>query len=145
MSSKQKHTLEDLLRLNKYLSAMGTHWCPIVSSKKIKKEIIDRCNDLGVSLYEVVSRADVSWGTIKNFYMKEEEPNSRPSLRAEEIMKIAELVGIEIRVAVLRKPIDTIDRDKLLNDKFIPHAQRKKNKKLGGNGSYIPKSKRHNE
>jgi hypothetical protein len=142
MSSK--HSVEELLRLNNYLSAMATHWCPIVSSKKIKKEIIERCNDLGVSLYEVVSRADVSWGTVKSFYMKTEEPESRPSLRAEDIMKIAELIGIEIRVAVLRKPIENIDRDKLLNDKFIPHAQRKKNKKLGRNGSYIPKSKRHN-
>ena len=145
MSSNQESEIDRLRRLNRYLSAMGTHWCPIVSSKKIKKEIVDRCNDLGVSMYELVSRADVSWSTVKNFYLKDEDPDSRPSLRAEDLMKIAELIGIEIRVAVLRKPIEDVNREKLLNDKFIPHAQRKKNKKFDRNGSYLPKSKRDNK
>lgn len=117
-------------RLIEYLKGHTDHYCPIVSSKEIKELIINRLNELGVSAMEVCIRADVSYGTFKNFYLDIEEPKSKPSLRPEDLMKIGELIGIRIRITVVAKDASLIDRTKLLNEKYLPHGQRKKNKKL---------------
>ena len=108
----------------------GTHWCPIVSSHRIRKSIIDRCNDLGVSVFEIAIRADVSWHSVKKFWIGIDDPKSRPSIRAEDIIRMGELVGIKIRTMVVEDDIENIDRSKLLNEKFLPIARRKKNKKF---------------
>lgn len=128
---KKRKQLQKAYRLVDMFKGSGTHWCPIVSSAVIRKEFITRCNDLGVSVFEVAIRADVSYNSVKKFWLKLDEPKSRPSLRAEDIIKMGELVGIKIRTSVIVGDINEIDRSKLLNDKFIPHARRKKNKKLG--------------
>ena len=117
-------------RLNQQ-KAHNTHYCPIVSSKVIKQTFVNRLNDLGVSAYEVCIRADVSYNSFKKHYLEVDEPKSRPSLRPEDLQKIGELIGIKIKTTVVLKDVSEIDRNKLLNEKYIPHAKRKKNKKLG--------------
>jgi len=106
------------------------HWCPIVSSKEIKECIIGRINELGVSASEICIRADISYATFKKYYLETENPKSRPSLRPEDLMKVGKLIGIKIRPTIIMKEAHLIDRTKLLNDKYIPHVKRKKNKKL---------------
>jgi len=132
MSSSQKdeNKIRYLSRIIDYLNAHTTHYCPIVSSKEIKQVIINRMNELGVSAYEVCIRADVSYNSFYKHYMKVDEPDSRPSLRPEDLMKIGALIGIKIKPTVILQDASKIDRTKLLNEKFIPHAKRKKNKKL---------------
>ena len=125
MSSKQNP-----YRLINYLKGHTEHWCPIVSSKEIKELIINRLNELGVSASEVCIRADVSYASFKKFYLEEDEPKSKPSLRPEDLMKVGKLIGIKIKTQVIVKDAHLIDRSKLLNKKFIPHGERKKNKKL---------------
>jgi len=125
MSSKQNP-----YKVIEYLKAHTDHWCPIVSSKEIKQLLIERMNNLGVSAFEVCIRADVSYATFKKYYLEIEEPTSRPSLRPEDLMKIGKLIGIKIRTTVVVGDIEKIDRNKLLNEKYIPRVQRKKNKKL---------------
>ena len=125
MSSKQ-----DPYKLISYLKGHTDHWCPIVSSKEIKQLIIDRLNELGVSASEICIRADISYASFKKFYLEEDEPKSRPSLRPEDLMKVGELIGIKIKTQVIVKDAHLIDRSKLLNEKYIPHGKRQKNKKL---------------
>lgn len=135
MTSKQEEKLRDQLksarRLNDWLKAHTTHWCPIVSSKKIKQILVDRCNELGVSMYEVALRADVSWNTVKKYYLNCDDPESRPSLRQEDLVRMGELIGVKIKVQVILDDPENVDRKKLLNEKFIPRGKRKRNKKVG--------------
>lgn len=129
--SLENNRVDKLLKLNKYLKGHTTHYCPIVSSKKIKDVLINRANELGVSMEELAIRADVSWNSLKKFYLECEEPESRPSLRPTDLMKVGELIGIRIRTNVILTPIENIDVNDLIKRKYIPHEQRKKNKKLG--------------
>lgn len=122
--------IDKLRKLLRYANGRMTHWCPIVSSHEIKRAIIERCNELGVSIMEVCLRADVSYNTVNRFYVNDDEPKSRPAIRPEDIIKIAELIGIKIRVRAFMKPAAEIDTTKLLNENFIPNGKRKKNKKL---------------
>ena len=85
MSSKQ-----DPYKLISYLKGHTDHWCPIVSSKEIKQLIIDRLNELRVSASEICIRSDISYASFKKFYLEEDEPKSRPSLRPEDLMKVEE-------------------------------------------------------
>lgn len=128
---KKRKQLKRAYRLIDYLRVRAIWWCPIVSSHAIRKSIVDRMNDLGVSMFEIALRADVSYNSISKYWLGSDEPLSRPSVRAEDIIKIGELIGIKIRITVVEGDINNVDRTKLLNDKFIPRGRRKKNKKLG--------------
>lgn len=128
---KKKKQLRRAYRLVDLLGGNVTHWCPIVSSHVIRDAIVNRANELGVTMFEIALRADVSYNTVKKYWIHDEDPLSRPSLRAEDVIKIGEIIGIKIRVQVIEDNIESVDRTKLLNDKFIPREQRKKNKKLG--------------
>jgi len=124
--------LQKQYQINDWLKAHTNHWCPIVSSKAIKKQIVARITELGASPFEVCIRADVSWNSFNKYYLKAEEPFSRPSLRPEDLMRIGDLIGIKIKTTLILGDKDDIDVSKLLNEKFIPHGKRKKNKKLTG-------------
>ena len=113
------------------LGANASHWCPIVSSHAIKKAIVERINELGVTALEVCVRADVSFNSFQKFYLRCDEPLSKPSIRAEEIMKIGDLIGLKVRVRVFAIPKEEIDVNEFVIEKYIPVEQRKKNKKLG--------------
>ena len=130
MSSEKDALITKLYKLNNILSAAASHWCPIVSSHVIKKAFVERCNDLGVSVMEVCIRADVSWAVVKRYYLREDDPLSRPAMRAEDLINMGDLVGLKIRTRVFAQPAEEVDVKKLLNEKFIPVEQRKKNKKL---------------
>lgn len=130
MSSNQDKKINDLYQRIRFLEAHTTHYCPIVSSKEIKQCIIDRLNELGVSAYEVAIRADVSYNSFKKLYLDVDDPESRPSLRPEDLMKVGRLIGIKIKPTLILQDASKIDRTKLLNEKYIPHGKRKKNKKL---------------
>ena len=61
-----------------------------------------------------------------------DEPESRPSLRPEDLKRIGRLIGIKFRTTIVMCDAKLIDRNKLLIEKFIPRDKRRKNKKLSG-------------
>lgn len=97
-----------------YLQANLNHWCPVVSSKAIKIVIIDRCDKIGVSLAEVCASCDVKYKPVKSYWVEMNDALSRPNLRAQDIMKIAEKLGIDIRTLAVVKDIEKVKREDIL-------------------------------
>ena len=85
---KKKKQLRYAYRVVDMFKGSGTHWCPVVSSHKIRETIVARCNDLGVSVFEVAIRADVSWNSVKKYWLQCDDLKSKPSLRAEDIITL---------------------------------------------------------
>lgn len=127
---KKRKQLRRAYKLVDLFKGSGTHWCPVVSSHTIRKEIVNAANHLGVSMFEIAIRADVSWTSVKKHWLECDDIVSRPSLRAEDIIKMGELLNIKIRTTVVVGDIKEVDRSKLMNEKFLPVERRKKNKKL---------------
>lgn len=103
-----------LARRLAYLQSNVNHWCPVVSSKEIKIVINQRCVELGVSMAEICASCDVSYRMVKKFWIETNDAVSRPKLRAEHIIKIADKVGVNIRTLVVVKPIEQMDRNEIL-------------------------------
>ena len=75
MISEQEHRriVENLKSLVRIHSARAKRWCPIVSSTEIRKHLIDRCNEVGVSIYEVAQRSGIRPSILKKQYVEAEE------------------------------------------------------------------------
>lgn len=93
----------------------------IVSSGEIKKLIKRRAEELNVSLYNVAQEADISWDTFKKNYLQADEPYCSPSLRQEHIIKVLEILGVQIRVQLIEEPLENVDV-KYLQEKEFEHA-----------------------
>lgn len=106
---------ENLIRRIAYLQANLNHWCPVVSSKAIKIIVIQRCDEVGVSLAEVCASCNVKYKPIKAYWVEMDDALSRPNLRAQDIMKIAEKLGIDIRTLAVVKALEKVNRDDILN------------------------------
>jgi hypothetical protein len=130
MISEQEHrrVVENLKSLVRIHSARAKRWCPIVSSTEIRKHLIDRCNEVGVSIYEVAQRVGIKPAILKKQYVEAEELLSTSSLRAEDIINIGHLLNTKIRVRVFPGDIEEVDRSKLLNQKFIYTGKGSQNK-----------------
>lgn len=109
---------DELWRLINFLKAHNKHWCPIVSSKEIKKAICNRCDELGVTLAEVCASAEVNYKTVKKFYIDVDEAVSRSNLRAETLMKIGKEIGIKIKVIAIMDKVENIDPKNILKIGF---------------------------
>lgn len=118
--------MRSLIRIH---SARAKRWCPIVSSTEIRKHLIDRCNEVGVSIYEVALRIGIKPAILKAQYVEADELLSTSSLRAEDIINMGHLLNTKIRVRVFPGDIGEVDRSKLLNEKFIYSGKGTQNKK----------------
>lgn len=114
-----KGTIKNQQALINFLRGHTEHYCPIVSSKEIKKTICKRCDELGVSLMEVCARADVNYKVIKKFYIDREEPLSKPSLRSTDLEKIGAVIGIKIRITLVMADIKSINRQDILKGGYV--------------------------
>lgn len=96
------------------------HWCPVVSSSVIKSAIISRCDEIGVSLAEVCASCGVKYKPVKEHWINTSDAVSRPTLRADHIIKIGLALGIDIRTLVVMKDIDRHEKRKeILKGEFI--------------------------
>lgn len=121
MSSKEeirilKDKLNDAWSLIQKKNGQIKHYCNIVSSRVIKKTIIDRCTQLGITPYEVCSRTDLKWFTFNKNYLKESEPKSSPAIRSDDIIKFARMIGIHIKIEVILDNVENVDIEGLKDD-----------------------------
>lgn len=112
MSYEEKN---DAGKIINYLKAHTKHWCPIVSSKEIKKLIFNRCDELCVSIQEVIISCDLNIKVLMKYWVNENDAVSRPGVRAEQIIKIGKAIGIEIRTVVVVKDKQDYNRNEILN------------------------------
>jgi len=136
MISEEEHRriVNNMRKLVRIHSKRATRWCPIVSSTEIRKHLIDRWNEVGVSIYEVALRIGISHNVLRKQYVEAEELLSTSSLRAEDIIKMGHLLNTQIRVRVFPGDIEEVDRNKLLNEKFVYSGKKSQNKKPGSKG-----------
>ena len=85
------------------------HYCNIVSSKEIKKALINRCTELGITPYEVCTRAGLKWYTFRKNYLENDEPKSTPAIRSTDIVRFARLIGIHIKINVILDKKENVD------------------------------------
>lgn len=112
----------------KELKKRVSHYCPIVSNKDLRSEMINRSIDLGVSLKEVCIKADVSWDLFERKYLNVDIPKSDYYLRADEITAVAAVLGYKVKITIIKQGIEKVSVAEIL--KGIPKDERKKNKKL---------------
>jgi len=112
-------TVKSLKALVNFLRGHTQHYCPIVSSKQIKKTIVQRCDDLGVSLAEVCARGEINYKVIKKYYIDLEEPLSRPNLRSTDLEKIGSIIGLKIRITVVMAKKESVDRKDILKIGYV--------------------------
>jgi len=82
-------------------------WDIIVSSKELKKLMVERAKELDVSLFHVVRHAGINWSTFRTKYLYSEDVLSRPSIRQKHVLKVCEILGIDVRVT-----LNVVDPDK---------------------------------
>ena len=115
-------------RAVKELKKRVSHYCPIVSNKDLRNELITRSIDLGVSMKEVCIKADVSWDLFERKYLNVDVPKSDWYLRADEITAVAAVLGYKVKITIIKQSIEKVSVAEIL--KGIPKNERKKNKKL---------------
>ena len=93
-------------------------WDIIVSSAELKKLIIKRCEDLDVKLMHVVEDVGLVWQTFRNNYLNNPNALSTPAVRAENILDICEVLGIDVKISVRIKEPDKEKIFKLKTKKF---------------------------
>jgi len=90
----------------------------VIGSNELKKLLISRCDELGVSLFHVSQEAGVNWRTLRDNYLNKTNALSRPTLRQSTMIKLFDIVGIKIRVqAVICEP-DPVMIQKLKDKPF---------------------------
>ena len=107
---KKIRELYDLLR---WKNGQITHYCPIVSSKEIKKALIQRCNKLGITPYEVCIKAELKWQTFRKNYIQKDQPMSTPALRSTDLRRFAKIIGVDIRINVVMDKVENVDIEKI--------------------------------
>ncbi len=122
MPSKKEKELQDkldgLYDLLRIKNGQIKHYCNIVSSKEIKKALINRCTELGITPYEVCTRAELKWYTFKNNYLECDEPKSSPATRSTDIIRFARLIGIHIKINVILDKKENVNIENLKMEKI---------------------------
>ena len=91
----------------------------IVSSGEIKKLILDRAEILGLSIYQVCEEAGMNYDYFKKFYLQKQEPQCSFKLRQLDLIRIAAVVVVEIRLTILTTPIDQVETEHIKGKKFV--------------------------
>jgi len=81
----------------------------VIDSSELKKIVKHRIKELNLKLFNVCSVNNVSYNTFKK-YLEEDKSLSSPNLRQEHLIKIAESLGVKIRVQIIIQKIDSVDR-----------------------------------
>ena len=81
----------------------------VIDSSELKKLIKFRIKELNTTSAAICKANNVSHETFKK-YLSEDKSLSSPNLRQEHLINIAETLGVNIRVQIIIKKIDTVDR-----------------------------------
>jgi len=95
-------------------------WDIIVSSKELRKLIVERADELDVNIFHVVREAGLNWSTFKKRYLYSEDILSRPSIRQENILKVCEVLGLDIKLTITVTEPDKELLHKLRNKDYEP-------------------------
>lgn len=98
----------------------------IVSSSELKKLIKFRAEALNVSLYHVANAAGIRYATFKAYYLQEDDPKCSPALRQEHLIKVAEQLGIKIRVTLVLEDLEKVDITKLKGKPFVNESSKRR-------------------
>lgn len=91
----------------------------IISSGIIKRTFFERCQELNLDPYSVAISAGISLNAFKEHYVKNPIPSATHTLPQEKFIKMLEIVGIDIKVSVIKHSVeDTIKRQKERNYKI---------------------------
>ena len=78
----------------------------IVSSGRIRREFFSRCKLMELNSVTVAMKAGLSIRAFNEEYLNNTEPVACSKLPQDKFIKMLELVGIEIKVQVILKPLD---------------------------------------
>ena len=81
----------------------------IVSSGELKKLILDRTEELGLSHWQVCQAAGLSYKYYKEFYLEQAEPLCSNKLRQMDMIRIANILGLEFKFIIVKTPIEKVD------------------------------------
>lgn len=81
----------------------------IIDSSELKKLIRYRIKELNINTYVLCKANNVSYSVFKK-YLNNDKSLSTPSLRQEHMIRIAESLGIRIRVQLIVGKIEDVDR-----------------------------------
>ena len=95
-------------------------WDIIVSSKELKKLIIERTEELDVKLFHVVKEAGMSWWSFRDNYLYSEDIMSGPSIRQATILKVCKILGIDVKMTITVVDPDPELITKLRNKDYEP-------------------------
>ena len=88
----------------------------VINKKAIKKAILNRIEELGVTLKEVCVFTGVSYNMTKKYYIEVTEAKSAPHFRSEHVIKLGKAVGVNIRVVGV---LTEVSRDEILKGEYV--------------------------
>ena len=81
----------------------------VIDSAELRKLIKHQMKHLNLKTWDVTEANNISYGTFKK-YMRDDKTLSSASLRQEHLMNVAESLGIRIRIQLIVKKVEDIDR-----------------------------------
>lgn len=80
-------------------------------------------------MYQLAEAADMTYSTFKEHYLQSDDPRSSPAIRQENIIKIAKLLGINVRMTLVLSPIDNVDTSEIKKIPYRNDRKRRNSKK----------------
>lgn len=77
------------------------YWDVIVSSNELKKLIKQRADRYHVSFFKLAKEIGVDYEYLKKYYLNRVDVLSTPNIRQKQIIHLAELVGIDVRITLV--------------------------------------------
>ena len=81
-------------------------WCPVCSSVELKKLIKEKARANGVNFFYLCKGLNIPYSVFKQYWLQNHEPGSVRGVRATEIQKIAEVLGIKFKLIIVNGNID---------------------------------------
>lgn len=103
------------------------YWDVIVSSNELKKLIKERADRYHVDFFRLATEIGVDYDYFKNNYLNKVDVLSTPTIRQQQIINLAALVGIDIRITLVVEE----------EEKFLAKLKQVRNK------PYVPYDGRH--
>lgn len=79
----------------------------IVCSQELKKEIKARIDKLEISLFRLCDQLDLKYEFVKRWMNMTDPVNANQRMKQWQVIKLADSLGISIRITVVKRPIET--------------------------------------
>lgn len=86
-------------------------WCPLCSSVELRNMIVVKAKKHGINLHSICKDLNIRYSVFKKYWYKSLEPGSVKGFRAKELKKLAEIIGVKIKIVIADGMVD-IDKIK---------------------------------